>query len=218
MPGPEPLQPGEYYHIYNRGIDGEVLFREVRNYHHFLRLWAKYIEPVADTYAYCLLSNHFHFLIRIKQEETGPILKIGPVLDGEEDQTGPVSKTGPVSGPVLSVSRQFNNLFIAYAKAFNKAFDRTGSLFESPFKRRRIDSDRYFVTLVVYIHRNPEKHGFVDDFRRWPYSSYQAILSTRATRIQRAAVLDWFGGAAAFEEMHTARVDEALIEALIVDD
>ena len=178
-----------------------MLFREVRNYHHFLRLWAKYIEPVADTYAYCLLSNHFHFLIRIK-----------------EDQTGPVSKTGPVSGPVLSVSRQFNNLFIAYAKAFNKAFDRTGSLFESPFKRRRIDSDRYFVTLVVYLHRNPEKHGFVDDFRRWPYSSYQAILSTRATRIQRAAVLDWFGGAAAFEEMHTAWVDEALIEALIVDD
>ena len=90
MPGPEPLQPGEYYHIYNRGIDGEVLFREVRNYHHFLRLWAKYIEPVADTYAYCLLSNHFHFLIRIKQEETGPILKIGPVLDGEEDEIGPV--------------------------------------------------------------------------------------------------------------------------------
>jgi hypothetical protein len=208
MPSPEPLQPGEYYHIYNRGINGETLFREGRNYHHFLKLWAKYIEPVADTYAYCLLSNHFHFLIRIKEDETGPILKIGPVLDGEQDQTG----------PVLSISRQFNNLFIAYAKAFNKAYDRTGSLFESPFKRRRVDSDRYFVALVVYIHRNPEEHGFVDGFRRWPYSSYQAILSTRATRIQRAAVLDWFGGAAAFEEVHTGRVDEAVIEPLIVDD
>jgi putative transposase len=118
----------------------------------------------------------------------------------------------------LHVSRQFNNLFIAYAKAFNKAYGRTGSLFESPFKRRRIDGDRYFVGLVVYIHLNPEKHGFVDDFRRWPYSSYHAVLSTQATRIQRTAVLDWFGGAAGFEEAHAAPVDEASIESLFDDD
>ena len=80
MPGPEPLQPGQYYHIYNRGINGEPLFREERNHRHFLKLWAKYIEPLADTYAYCLLNNHFHFLVRIKELETGPISEIGPVL------------------------------------------------------------------------------------------------------------------------------------------
>ncbi|MEJ2736429.1 MAG: hypothetical protein P8189_23160, partial [Anaerolineae bacterium] len=79
-------------------------------------------------------------------------------------------------------SRQFNNLFIAYAKAFNKAYRRTGGLFESPFKRKRVDNDRYFTYLVVYIHRNPEKHGLVDDFRHWPHSSYEAILSTKPSR------------------------------------
>ena len=197
MPGPEPLQQESYYHIYNRGINGEALFREERNYRYFLKLWAKYIEPIAETYAYCLLNNHFHFLVRIKETETGPISEIGPVL---------------------TVGRQFNNLFIAYAKAFNKAYDRTGSLFESPFRRKLVDSDRYFAALVAYIHRNSQKHGFVDDFCDWPYSSYHAVLSSQATRVQRAEVLDWFDGPAGFRDAHDTAVNEALIEPLIAED
>ena len=59
-----------YYHVYNRGINGESLFREERNYHFFLGKYATYIEPVAETYAYCLLKNHFHLLIRIRSQET----------------------------------------------------------------------------------------------------------------------------------------------------
>ncbi|MBE9507489.1 MAG: hypothetical protein IMY86_05515, partial [Chloroflexi bacterium] len=66
MSKPVPLQYGGYYHIYNRGNNREDIFVEERNYLHFLRLYAKYIGPVADTYAYCLLRNHFHFLVRIK--------------------------------------------------------------------------------------------------------------------------------------------------------
>jgi putative transposase len=202
MSSPEPLQPDQYYHIYNRGINGERLFREARNHRYFLKLWAKYVEPVAQTYAYCLLSNHFHFLVRIREIETGPV----------------ANPRFAETGPVLYVSRQFNNLFIAYAKAFNKAYHRTGSLFESPFKRRRVDHDRYLAALVAYIHRSPQKQGFVDDFRDWPYSSYHAVLSTQATRIPRAAVLDWFDGPAGFKEAHVMLVDEAIIEPLIAED
>jgi hypothetical protein len=191
MSKPEPLQANQYYHIYNRGINGEPLFRETRNYHYFLRLWGRYTEPIAETYAYCLLKSHFHFLVRIKD---------------------------PGTDAVPQVSRPFNNLFIAYAKAINKAYSRTGSLFESPFRRRLVDSDRYFVALVAYIHRNPQKHGFVDDFRDWPYSSYLAVLSNQATRVQRSAVLGWFGGPAGFKELHASTVHEAVIEPLIADD
>ena len=64
-----PLLPGVYYHIYNRGNNREDLFIEKRNYPYFLSLYAKHIEPVADTFAYCLLRNHFHFSLRIKTEE-----------------------------------------------------------------------------------------------------------------------------------------------------
>ncbi len=200
MSRPEPLRYGQYYHIYNRGNNGETLFREQRNYAYFLRLYAKYIEPVAETYVYCLMCNHFHFQVRIKE------------------RTGSPSEGCQSYEQSYEASRAFSNLFSTYTKAFNKAYQRTGSLFEKPFRRKLVDSDHYFTSLVVYIHRNPQKHGFVDDFRRWPYSSYRAILSDKPSRIQRGVVLDWFGGRAGFEEAHIDRVDENIIESLIVGD
>ena len=64
-----PIENGKYYHIYNRGINGTELFHSNENYLHFLRLYDEYIEPVADTFAWCLMRNHFHLLVRIKEEE-----------------------------------------------------------------------------------------------------------------------------------------------------
>ena len=52
------LEFGRYYHIYNRGVNSCNLFEENSNFEHFLRLYEKYILPVADTFAYCLMSNH----------------------------------------------------------------------------------------------------------------------------------------------------------------
>lgn len=63
-----PLTPDFYYHIYNRGINGEDLFKEERNYSYFLSKYALYMNPVVDTYAYCVLKNHFHFLIKVKEQ------------------------------------------------------------------------------------------------------------------------------------------------------
>ena len=192
----ERFQYGQYYHIYNRGNNGETLFREQRNYLYFLKLYAKYIEPIAETYAYCLLSNHFHDLVRI-----------------EDCQSSKDWQSYP-----SRVSLAFSNLFSTYTKAFNKAFQRTGSLFEKPFKRKLVEDDSYFTRLVVYIHRNPQKHGFIDDFRDWPYSSYKTILSDKPTHLQRLTVLDWFGGRTGFEMSHITQVDEGIIESLVVDD
>ncbi len=203
MAGPQRLQMGAYYHIYNRGINGETIFRERRNYVFFLQRYAKYIEPVAYTYAYCLLRNHFHFLVRIKTEEEQ--------RRDFENETLKVSKTFRVLDP----SQQFSNLFNAYAKAFNKAYGRTGSLFERPFGRIEVDSDAYFLQLIVYIHQNPQKHGFVDDFRDWPFSSYRTFLSTKPTRLQREEVLDWFGGPQEFEVYHRTAADVRQIVAYL---
>lgn len=197
MSKPVPLAYGVYYHIYNRGNNREDIFFEERNYRHFLNLYAKYIEPVADTYAYCLLPNHFHFLVRIKDEETLTVIE---------------------TLRVLVPSQQFSNLFNAYAKAINKAYGHTGSLFENPFGRIRIDSDAYFKQLVAYIHRNPQKHHWVDDFRNWPYSSYHGILSSQPSRLRRADVLDWFQGAEHFKAMHQVEVTEVPISSLILED
>lgn len=63
----EPLIPGNYYHIFNRGINSSKLFNETSNYEHFLELYGKYISPVANTFAWVLMPNHFHFLVQIKE-------------------------------------------------------------------------------------------------------------------------------------------------------
>jgi putative transposase len=62
----EVLEKGHYYHIYNRGINSCNLFVEPGNYEHFLRLYDKYITPVAEAYAWVLMPNHFHLLVKIR--------------------------------------------------------------------------------------------------------------------------------------------------------
>ena len=187
MTSPSPLQYSTYYHIYNRGNNRQNVFFEERNYRYFLQLYAKYIEPVADTYAYCLLPNHFHLLVRTKS------------VDEQEatwEKTLRVSETLRVSGPFKPKrpSQQFGSLFNAYAKAINRVSDHTGSLFENPFGRIEVDSDTYFVRLVTYIHQNPEKHGLVNDFHTCPHSSilYSSVQETdsSATRY-RIELVRW---------------------------
>ena len=55
----------KYYHVYNRGNNKEDLFRSSDNYHYFLQKWKTYISPHTSTLAYCLMPNHFHFLVQI---------------------------------------------------------------------------------------------------------------------------------------------------------
>lgn len=61
-----PLLPENWYHIYNRGIDGTPIFFEEWNYYYFLKPLAKYVLPVAEIYAY----SPFHLLVRILESET----------------------------------------------------------------------------------------------------------------------------------------------------
>lgn len=193
-----PLQPGHYYHIYNRGNNREDLFREERNYRYFLLLYARHVPASTDTLAYCLLKNHFHLLVRVKEPP-------------------PVSGSGEGLSP-REASQHFSNFFNAYTKAINKAYGRTGSLFEERFGRIEVTSDRYFLQLIFYIHFNPQKHGFVTDFREWPWSSYHALLAAGETKLNRAEVLNWFGDAAQYEAFHRGLMDEKAIAAVIDEE
>ena len=64
----ELLLPDTFYHVYNRGINGEDIFKLEKHYTLFLNKYIECIEPIANTYAYCLLRNHFHLLIKVKSE------------------------------------------------------------------------------------------------------------------------------------------------------
>jgi len=182
-----PLVNGQYYHIYNRGNNGENLFIEARNYQYFFELYIRYIYPITNTYAYCMMKNHFHLLVQMKPETD-------------------------ISG--LNYSKQFSNLFNAYTKTINKTYQRTGNLFERPFKRILVDSDDYLIHLISYIHRNPKKHGFTNDYSNYPYSSYQTIYHQKNSRIERQQVMEWFGNKKLFTKYHE-QFDETKIQHLI---
>lgn len=196
MTGPGALQPDMVYHIFNRGINGENIFREERNYTYFFGLYMKYVEPVVETYAYCLLKNHFHLLVKVRGEGMGS----GDNQTFGDSETLKVLRHDP--------STAFSNFFNAYAKGFNKTYGRTGSLFEHPFHRVMVTVDAQFTATVRYIHQNPQKHGFVDDFRDWPYSSYGTLISDKDTRLDREAVQSWFGGYDGLVEDHSVLVND----------
>jgi hypothetical protein len=71
--------------------------------------------------------------------------------------------------------------------------------------------------LIAYIHCNPEKHGFVENFRDWPYSSYSVILSSKPSLLKRDELLAWFAGPVAFKKAHELE-NEREIDYLIRDD
>ena len=64
---PPLLETGKYYHIYNHGVGNRNLFNNKSHYERFLQLYEKYVEPIAETFAWVLMPNHFHCLVKIKE-------------------------------------------------------------------------------------------------------------------------------------------------------
>jgi len=180
----EKLEYGKYYHIYNHAVGGVNLFRKAENYEFFLYLYGKHISPVADTFAWVLMPNHFHVAVRIKTKEE--------MLDE-------LAAKPP--------HQHFSNLFNAYTKSFNNRYLRWGALFERPFKRKRIDSIEYLKQTIIYIHQNPVHHGFCKHVLEYPWSSYLSCISVKPTKLKRKKVIGWFDDTANFITRHDEKVD-----------
>lgn len=139
-----------------------------------MKLYSQHMKSVVNTFTYCLLYNHFHFLISVKEK-----IKKSP-------------------------SQCFSNFFNAYSKSFNKQYKRHGSLFEKNFRRKHINNQSYLLQVVYYIHANPIKHKFVDEIKDWPYSSYQAYVTNKKTKIDKMECLFWFNNLQGFKDYHNS--------------
>jgi REP element-mobilizing transposase RayT len=180
-----------FYHVYNRTVDKKPMFKNRGNYEYFLRQYDKYLSPVAATYSYCLLSNHFHLLIRISDLKN---------LKNFESSNSKNTESNKTVHQI--VSHQFRKFFQSYSMAFNLKYNRIGTLFQTPFKRVEVDKDEYFTQLVYYIHANPQLHGLIKDFREWEWSSYSRILINKPSKLKKKEVLDWFGGEERYIQFH----------------
>jgi putative transposase len=215
------LKEGKYYHIFNCGINGCEIFREKENYERFLSLYDKYIDAVAETFAWVLMGNHFHLLVRIKEDNEIKTLFEISHCQGLQPPTRqlqtPVVVEDPVGGNDWTtrkpnISNQLSHLFNAYAQYFNKKYKRHGSLFERPFKRKLIDSVEYFRRVVIYIHNNPVHHGFCEHPVEYPWSSYLTCILVKPTKLQRNEVIGWFNDMGNFKHMHDNKNDDKNLE------
>lgn len=193
-----PLLGGGYYHIFNRGINRQKLFFQYRNYDYFLRLLRKNIDPLAEILAYCLIPNHFHLVIKVKDEIPGELFP----LNQYRTNTVPADVIGKL------VSENFRKLFISYAQAINKQENRVSSLFEAKFKRLEILDQDYLERVIYYVHSNPTKHGLAADFTSYKHSSYQCFKESGRSIANRKLVFKIFGGRENFFEFHKQSHEE----------
>jgi len=217
---PIPLLPNNFYHIYNCGINGTNLFNKSEDYEFFLKKYAKYISPVADTYAWCLMPNHFHVLIRIKENVVYKYSNADRSIDAVrwnevKWETYDLSANLAVwqayeasdSVKIPLPDKHFSHLFNTHARYFNTKYNRHGALFERPFKRKLIEHETYFQNLIVYINCNAVHHGFCEHPIEYPWSSYHSVLCNKPTRLKREKVLDWFEDKKNFKHLHLEKVD-----------
>jgi REP element-mobilizing transposase RayT len=183
------LEPDGIYHIYNHAVGPENLFRSAENYRYFLERYAYHVQPVVRTYAYCLLPNHFHLLVRVRSRAE---LIANLNLQGFENLEGLEAK----------IYRRVSNLFNAYAKAYNKSYARRGALFCHNFKRKPIGSDPELFRVILYIHRNPVHHGFARSLAEWYWSSYRCYIENEPGSLEKDTVLGLFGGKRGFVDAH----------------
>ncbi len=192
--------PGSYYHIYNHANGSENLFIEERNYHFFIEKISIHTLPFINLHAFCLLPNHFHLVITIKEFEEIKLLESFKTFQKlANDKLQPLVEK--------KISKSFSNLFSSYAQSFNKVYQRKGSLFMPNMKSVLIPDEAGTCKAVHYTHANPVHHGFVKDMQEWKFSSYNAYLSKSPTKLLKGVILEIFGGKGYFIEYHQQPIE-----------
>lgn len=195
-----PLEQGKFYHIYNRGNNGDNLFYNPDNYKFFLRRLDEYLSDYIELYAFSLMPNHFHLLVQVKEHGIDAL----HLADAKRLKYDPASLA-------------FLKLFTSYSKAINKQQKRHGSLFENPFKRKEVDNTTYLSNLVFYIHANPQLHGIIDDFRQYPWSSYERIIVSKPSKLKKDEVINWFNDKENYVSFHSQKINIEQIRDLLLD-
>jgi len=165
-----PFLPGNYYHVYNRGANRADIFLNDKDYVFLLKQVKDHIiEFEITVIAYCLISNHYHFILRQNGEA-----KINDFMQA---------------------------VFYIYSSAFNAIHNRSGTLFEGPFRAILVDKNKYLLHLCRYIHRNPLEAGMVVRPEQWNYSIYPEFIGKRnGTLVDKEFVRQNFGNPEAYED------------------
>ena len=162
---------GDIYHVMSRGNGRQLIFEDDNDRQFFLyKLQGCLVDAHLDLYAWCLMGNHFHLLVRGDKE---------------------------------SLSRCMHRVCSVYARRFNAKTGHVGHLFQDRFKSEPINDESYLLTVVRYIHKNPEKGGLAP-METYKWSSYHEYVGLPSL-CEVDFVLDIFGGRENFRLFHEAK-------------
>ncbi|MBI5858984.1 MAG: transposase [Sphingobacteriales bacterium] len=193
----------EFYHVYNRGNNRQKIFFNDENYLFFLKKIREQLLPYSDMIAYCLMPNHFHFLLRPSEKGLG-----------ERESYG--------GKPMQELAYRTGILLSSYAQAINNQNKTTGSLFQQKTKAKVLyetDNDArisYFEKCFHYIHQNPAVAGIVVNSADWPYSSYTDYIGLRNGTLYRAEIFYSLTGLKAddIKAKTMEQIDEIIVDKL----
>ena len=162
--------PNNIYHIYNQGNNKQLIFRKREDYLIFLSLYKRFFSSTASTIAWCLMPNHFHFMIYADERCSVKIKQGGIYID--------------------PITNSIRKLLSAYARIYNNKYKQTGSLFRQKTKVKCISAieikpnspdlvQDYYVNCFHYIHQNPMVAKLTARLEDWEFSSFQDYAGLR---------------------------------------
>ena len=186
----------EIYHIYNRSVENQNLFSNSLDYSFFLKKYLEYFGNYFKTYAYCLIPNHFHLLIRVKKQKEVTDFICNEKTNASSDY---VKGKNTINEFLEDQMRRF---YSSYSLKYNNRHNRRGPLLAPRFKRIQVRTESKLMHLLCYIHHNPIHHNLVDTYEGWRYSSYCAYLKNVKSRVDTKEVLTWLHGLQEFGNLH----------------
>ncbi|MDD3646394.1 MAG: transposase [Candidatus Gracilibacteria bacterium] len=149
----DPFVENGYYHIYNRGYNKSVIFNNKDCFVKFYKYLIALINEYKDikVVSYCLLPNHFHFIIHNN------------------------------GGTGTQISMFMKRLQGAYSVWHRTKYPLENKLpfFEGRFKAKYIGDEAYLYQCIAYVNFNPLKHQLVKDIKDYPYTSYHQLTTEK---------------------------------------
>lgn len=175
---------GNIYHVYNQGNNKQIIFRDEDDYLCFLNLTQNLIFPNCDIIAYCLMPNHFHFIIYA------------------DDRSKEIHQQGGIN--IDALTNSFRKLLSGYARIFNKKYNQSGSVFRQKTKSKcltnpnvklssALDCKDYLLTCFHYVHQNPLKASLAEKLDDWDFSSFKDYAGTRKGTLINKKIAEDFG-------------------------
>ena len=157
----------EAYHIYNRGNNKQQVFFNEENYLLFLKKMHSQLKPYCNILCWCLMPNHFHFIVQANEAS----IKERSAFGGKAIQ---------------ELSYRIGILLSSYSQAINKQNKTSGSLFQQKTKSKELTTAKnrnkggnYLINAIHYCHQNPWRAGLVKKIEDWPYSSFPDYCGLR---------------------------------------